>query len=190
MDGRPGDASEDCGRSDLWRGRRGNTLNLASIRSGSHVFVDANIFVYSFASDATFGTPCSEFLDRIQAQDLSASISSALLSDVAHRLMTLEACDLMGWAYAGIGRRLRRDVTVIQRLRKHRQALDEILKVVTVVEVTGADVLRAADLGGVHVLLSGDGLILAVMERLRIQSLASNDADFDRIPTITRYSPL
>lgn len=163
---------------------------LASLPSGSHVFVDANIFVYSFAADPNFGTPCSEFFDRIQAKDLSASISSALLSDVAHRLMTLEACDVMGWPYAGIGRRLRRDVTVIQRLRKYRQALDDISKVVTVVELTGADVLRAGDLGSVHGLLSGDGLILAVMERLRISILASHDADFDRIPTITRYSPL
>lgn len=165
-------------------------MNLASLPSGSHVFVDANIFVYSFAADPTFGAPCNDFFDRVQAKDLSASISSALLSDVAHRLMTLEACDLMGWAYAGIGRRLRRDVTVIQRLRKHRLALDDISRVATVVEVTGADVLRAADLGSVHGLLSGDGLILAMMERLRINFLASNDADFDRIPTITRYSPL
>ena len=123
---------------------------LASLPSGSHVFVDANIFVYSFAADPNFGTPCSEFFDRIQAKDLSASISSALLSDVAHRLMTLEACDVMGWPYADIGRRLRRDVTVIQRLRKYRQALDDISKVMTVVEVTGADVLRAGDLGSVH----------------------------------------
>lgn len=38
-------------------------------------------------------------------------------------------------------------------------------------------------------LLSNDALILAVMQAHGLSKLASNDADFDRVPGITRYAP-
>jgi predicted nucleic acid-binding protein len=38
-------------------------------------------------------------------------------------------------------------------------------------------------------LLSGDALIVAIMQQFGMASLASHDADFDRVPWITRYSP-
>jgi predicted nucleic acid-binding protein len=38
-------------------------------------------------------------------------------------------------------------------------------------------------------LLSNDALIVAVMQASGLTKLASNDADFDRVPGITRYAP-
>ena len=40
-----------------------------------------------------------------------------------------------------------------------------------------------------HELLVGDALIVAIMQAHGLTSLASNDADFDRVPGITRYAP-
>ena len=45
-------------------------------------------------------------------------------------------------------------------------------------------------LGGTGGLLSGDALILAVMQTHGLTHLASNDADFDRVPGIVRYGPV
>jgi predicted nucleic acid-binding protein len=39
-------------------------------------------------------------------------------------------------------------------------------------------------------LLTNDGLIVAVMQANGITKLASNDADFDRVPGLTRYAPV
>jgi predicted nucleic acid-binding protein len=39
-------------------------------------------------------------------------------------------------------------------------------------------------------LLTGDALVAAAMQVLRLTNLASNDADFDRIPWLTRYEPV
>ena len=38
-------------------------------------------------------------------------------------------------------------------------------------------------------LLSNDALIVAVMRANGLTCLASNDADFDRVPGLTRYAP-
>jgi predicted nucleic acid-binding protein len=37
---------------------------------------------------------------------------------------------------------------------------------------------------------SGDALIVAMMQANGLTKLASNDADFDRVPGITRFSPV
>lgn len=38
-------------------------------------------------------------------------------------------------------------------------------------------------------LLTGDALIVAVMQNHGLSNLASHDADFDRVPGLTRYAP-
>ena len=47
----------------------------------------------------------------------------------------------------------------------------------------------AVDLSRQHGLLYGDGLIVAIMQAHGLTLLASTDADFDRVPGITRYRP-
>ena len=162
----------------------------ADIPSGDSVFVDANVFIYNFAPDPQYGPPCRELLERIELGDLIGFCSAREFSDVAHRLMTLEACQTWGWPYAGIGHRLRTHRDEITRLTLFRQALDEIVAFgVHVLPVTQTDVLRAGDLSRQHGLLSGDTLIVALMQSNNLTSLASNDTDFDRIPGLYRYGP-
>ena len=41
-----------------------------------------------------------------------------------------------------------------------------------------------------HELLVGDALVVAVMQANGLTNLASSDADFDRVPGITRFAPV
>ena len=163
-------------------------MNFADIPSGASVFVDANVFVYDFAPDPQYGPPCRELLERIELGDLIGFCSAREFSDVAHRLMTLEACQTLGWPYAGIGQRLRTHPEEITRLIRFRQALDEIVAFgVRVLPVTQSDILLAGDLSRQHGLLSGDALIVAIMQANNLTTLASNDTDFDRVPGLNRF---
>lgn len=165
-------------------------MNFSDIPLGASVFVDANVLIYCFSSDPTFGSASLELMERMERGEIDGFISASLLSDVAHRLMTLEACETLGWSYTGIARRLRRSPAQVTQLLKFRRALDDIDNALTVLEVNSADVLRAADLSQRDGLLSGDALMVAMMERHQLSLLASNDVDFDRIPGISRFSPL
>ena len=47
----------------------------------------------------------------------------------------------------------------------------------------------ATRLSKTYELLTGDALIVAVMQANGLTCLASNDTDFDRVPGIKRYAP-
>ena len=114
-----------------------------------------------------------------------------MLSDVAHRLMSLEVCTLFAWPYAGIASRLKRHPSEIKKLRAFRQAIDQIVAIgLHILPVDAQGILSACDLSIHHGLLSGDALILAIMQSHGLTLLASNDADFDRVPGITRFGPV
>lgn len=105
--------------------------------------------------------------------------------------MTLEAMSQHGWSATGIGRKLRRHPAEIQKLTLFRQAVQGILRFgVQVVPITANLVEAATLLSQQRGLLSGDALVIAVMKAQGLTHLASADADFDRVPGITRYGPV
>ncbi len=166
-------------------------MTFDDIPSGESVFLDANVFVYEFGPDPVFGIASQNLLERIEDGDLRRFCSTHEFSNVAHRLMTLEACQTFGWPYAGIGPRLRSHPTEITQLHRFRQALVEIIAIgVQILSVNHQHVVQAADLSQQFGLLSGDALIVAVMQANQMTCLASNDSDFDRVPSLRRYAPM
>lgn len=165
-------------------------MTLAQIAAATSLFIDANTFVYHFTPEPVLGPLCKTLFDRIARQEILGFTSAHILTNVAHRLMTLEAMAKFGWPATGIASRLKRHYTEIPKLDRHRQAQDEIaLMGIHVFPVTQPLVAAAAVLSQQHQLLSGDALVLAVMEANRLADLASHDGDFDRVPGITRYAP-
>jgi predicted nucleic acid-binding protein len=166
-------------------------MTFNNIPAGSAVFVDANTFVYAILGHPTYGASCTTLLDRIDQQDIQGYTSSHVLSETAHRVMTLEACDRFGWPAQGIANRLRRHPNEVQQLLLPRRAVDEIqVARVTALPVTAQQVSQAVDISRQLGLLSADALIVAVMRDHGLTQIASLDADFDRVPGLTRYSPV
>jgi predicted nucleic acid-binding protein len=161
------------------------------IPAGAAVFVDANIFIFYFRPDPALGPACDQFMQRIENGDIRGFTSSHALSEMAHRLMTDEASQRFGWPMTGIARKLRNHPTQIRSLSRHRQAIDELSLIgIHTLPVTGSQVSLAADLSCQHGLLASDALIVSVMQDHGLSALASHDADFDRVPGMTRYAPI
>ena len=83
-------------------------MTFAPIPAGVAIFLDANTLVYHFANHPNFGAVCTQLVKRIEQHQLPGFISTHVLSEIAHRLMTLEALDRFGWPPAGIAARLRK----------------------------------------------------------------------------------
>jgi predicted nucleic acid-binding protein len=78
----------------------------------------------------------------------------------------------------------------VQQLTQAVKATDEIaLLGVTVLPILPHHPSRAVDLSRQTGLLYGDALLATIMKENGLQHLASNDADFDQVTGITRYSP-
>ena len=101
-------------------------MSIDDLGSGDTGFIDANVFVYAFAPDPQFGPACGRLLERVERADLNGVTSAHVLSDTAHRLMSLEACATFGWPYAGIARRLQRHPDDVKRLLHFRKAIEAI----------------------------------------------------------------
>ena len=165
-------------------------MTFDQIPSGTDVFLDANALIYHFAGDSTYGPACTRLIERIEQDDLQGFTSASVLSDAAHRMMTIEAMDQFGWPIVGVAARLRKHHSEISKLTRFQQAVEEVPQLGIHVSEDRLDkVLAAARLSRQHELLSGDALILAAMQAGGLTHLASNDADFDRVPWITRFSP-
>jgi predicted nucleic acid-binding protein len=166
-------------------------MTFANIPGGVTVFLDANTLVYHFSQDPAYGAACTQLLRRIELQQLLGFTSSHALADLSHRLMTLEAIQLWGWPVAGIAARLRKHRDEIPKLSAYQQAIARLpLLRVQVLPVTQALVEQATVLSQRHQLLTGDALIVAVMQAHGLTNLASLDDDFDRVPGLTRYAPV
>ena len=122
----------------------------------------------------------SRLVHLIEQGTLSGFTSTDVLADVAHRLMTLEAIAVNGWPYAGIAARLRKHHHFISKLTIFRQAIASFPQLnIQVIPIT-QPLLEAATLASQQFeLLTGDALVVAVMQAQGLTHLASNDADFD-----------
>ena len=166
-------------------------MNFASVPAGATIFLDANTLIYHFNNHAQYGTACTQLLKRIELQQLHGFTSAHVLTDVVHRLMTIEAASLPGWTYKGIVTRLRKHHAVIPKLTVFPQAITGIRPMrIQVLPVTLDLVESAAHLSQQHELLTGDALLIAVMQAHGLTNVASLDPDFDRVPGITRYGPV
>ncbi len=155
--------------------------------AGDRVFVDANMLVFHFAQHPQFGPGCSAFRERIEREELLAFASADVLSDLAHRLMTIEAVERFGWPVARISQRLRQHAAEIQKLTLFRQAVEAVAQSgLQLLPVTPQQVLAVAAISREFGLLSGDALIVAVMGEHGLAKRASYDADFDRVSGLSR----
>ena len=164
-------------------------MKLDDVRAGERIFVDANLLVYHFASHPVFGPGCTDFLKRAQNNEVAAFISTHVLSEAAHHLMTFEASQQFGWP-SKIVDRLKRQPAQIQQLSAFRHAVEKVPQLgIQVLTIPANLVAAAAALSIQHGLLTNDALVVAVMQANGLTNIASSDADFDRVAGLRRYAP-
>ena len=166
-------------------------MTFAALTRGAAVFLDANTFVFHFQPHPQFGPACTALLQRIELQENAGYTSTHVLSEVAHRLMTLEARSSFGWSSGKFLQRLKQNPAAVSGLKAHQTAIQELLQSRIQILTIGPPLLAAASiLTQQHGLLTNDALIVAIMQQHGLTNLASEDANFDRVPGITRYAPV
>ena len=155
----------------------------SDLQAGATVFLDASIFIHHFEPNRIFGSASTECLERIENHVIDGVTTTHIVSEVAHRLMTIEAMQAFGWKSAGIALRLRNHPAEVQTLTHFRQAIQEIPRFgVRILTVDTAWPDFAAALSQKTGLLHNDALVVAAMNAHGLTNLASADSYFDRVP--------
>lgn len=166
-------------------------MTFVDLVAGDAVFLDANTLVYHFVADPSWGAACSRLLQRIENQEIHGLTSTHVLTEMAHRIMTIEAINAFNMPAAGIARRLRQRPADVQQLIGFHQAVERVLQSrIRVLTIPVSLVATGTTLSRQTGLLSNDALIVAIMRANGLGKLASSDQDFDRVPGLTRFEPV
>ncbi len=166
-------------------------MTFADLVVGDSAFIDANTLVYHCTLDPAHGRACTDLLDRVGRGEISGFVSTHVLAEVAHRLMALEAARRSGKPKASTAKFLKSHYSEIQQLTGFRQAIEDLcVGNLGILTITANLIPTMTVLSQQIGLLTNDALIIAVMRAHGLTKIASNDADFDRVPGIQRYGPV
>ena len=165
-------------------------MTFTDLQNGDAVFVDANVFIYHFTNHPRYGAACTALVERIELKELRGFSASHCLADVVHRIMTIAAMGRFTWPVTGLAARLKKHHASIAHLSLYQSAATKVGQLgILVLPVSESLVLAATHVSQQCELLTGDALIVALMHQHGLTNLASNDADFDRVPGLNRYAP-
>ena len=69
---------------------------LSQLQSSERVFIGTNIFLYAVFEHSAYGKSCSDFLKRVEKDELMGFTSDLALNEVFHKLMISEIAETQG----------------------------------------------------------------------------------------------
>ncbi|MFB3887215.1 MAG: type II toxin-antitoxin system VapC family toxin [Thermodesulfobacteriota bacterium] len=133
-----------------------------------HIFIDANLIMYSLGGIHPLREPCRRTLEKIREREILVLTNTEVLQEILHRYFSIGRSTLGEMAY---------------------QSLVEIC--VTVLPVTLQDTTRALELLKAYKLItSRDAIHTATMINNGVKEIISTDSHFDSIQEIKRIDPV
>lgn len=164
---------------------------LSDLEDGSSVFIDANIFIYHFSKESKLNSDCSNFLERVEGGKINGFTSVAIIQEVTHRMMILEAVTLIPEMKGkDLVKNLKARPEVVKKLVRHQSIPAQMaLFNISIISPDIETIKRSQQMKRRYGILSNDALSLQIIEDLKINNLVSNDSDFERVNFITLYKP-
>jgi len=167
-------------------------LNLLKYASLDQIFIDSNIFLDYAIPNPVFGEMASNFLERVEIEEISAVTTPAVLAEVSHILLLEKGAVIL---------KNRNRNIVIDKIEADRNfsclcrdAVDKFNEYISnldglqLIPVMPEDYFHASDLARAYNLMSFDALHLSAMIRTHIRNIATRDRDFERVDGIMVWS--
>ena len=159
---------------------------IENLPAGTHVFIDANIFVYAFLGHSK---QCRDLLGRCATEEVLGITTLDVVNEVTHRMMLAEALG-SGVIKRDSVRDLRSKWREIAKFTEYWPQTSAIFGLnILVLTTDEARLYRAQTIRARHGLLTNDSLIVATMDEFGIHSLATRDNDFDHIAELIVFKP-
>jgi len=160
---------------------------LEEIPSGTSVFIDSNIFIYHFLD---ISQSCTDFLCRVEDEEVVGYTSTVVLAEVLHRLMIAEVVEKYNTKSREAVRLLKEKPGIIPSLTKCEDAVRAIPRFnIAILTYSAEAVFQSRKLRLKYLLLANDSLNLQVMNLNNLADIATNDSDFERIGQIKVWKP-
>ena len=163
-------------------------MRLSEIPSGERIFIDTNIFLYSAFGHPTFDLACKEFLKRVQKCEITGFSSDSVLNEVFHKLMVAEVADNLDLDGRNAVSIIKKRPELIEGL-KNVWAEMELIKSFNIVVLSGSAFPEFIEVSKRYKLMATDAVHIAYMHAFEINSIATNDNDFERVEGLKLWKP-
>jgi len=162
-------------------------MKLAEVSRGV-VYIDTNVLYMYLRADPLHLAAIELFLKRVVRGEITACVSLFVVDELYYRLLLALVKEHTGRNPLDV---LREDLpgTIVEHGDRITSALRKLLGLpnLTLVDVTAADLDRMLENITRFGLLPRDAAHVALMQRLGITGVASDDMDFDRVAGIERH---
>jgi len=165
-------------------------MDLAQLPSDCRIFVDANIIALHMVGRDELADACTAFLLRIKRDRILAFTSVIVAAEVIHRVMIGEVVEELGIEPRQAVQHLKKHPDVVKTLKKHADVPSKIYQMgISIEPVSHLELHRSKTIRANYGLLTNDSLVVAMMQKLRLVHLATNDSDFERVQGIKVWNP-
>lgn len=162
-------------------------MSFDDLQAGDHVFLDANVFIYHFLGQSA---DCRQLLSRCHQGTLKGVTASFVVAEVMHRLMIAEAVARQLVTSSQVIKKLREHPDIVRQLQTPNQCAPQIKAMkIEIAPLTVVTLEASAAVRQQYGLLTNDSLLVATMQELSLQKLATRDQDFEQIGGLQIYQP-
>jgi predicted nucleic acid-binding protein len=137
-----------------------------------------------------FAEESRRLLSRSARRELQLFTASHTAAEVIHRVMIIKGQTRFGLSSKKSLGYLKRYPDAVKQLTKYKQIPGKFTQArIHILPVTYQEIHSSKHFRDSFGLLTNDSIILAVMSQNRIADLATNDADFRRVPGIHLWTP-
>lgn len=163
-------------------------LNLLSVPSGTPVFVDSNIFLYVFFRHPVCGKASHTFIKRIEDNDITGFVDEFVLNEVFHKLMITSVVEGYHCPPAQAVAVIKKSPEILNEFPSLWEACD-MLKNIGVEIIPGPFFSDSMEIARQYNLFATDAVHVAAMRKEKLMDIATNDADFSRVPSLQIWKP-
>jgi len=169
-------------------------LPLSDFTGNERIFIDANIFIYNALDDPIYAESCSDFLRKVETNNIKGVITPSIMDEVLFKILMAEASQhIEKFSLSALKKEMKKphfSSLVYKPVKEYSEYLTELtyggLEILT---VDGGLVEKSIELGRRYGLLITDAIHLSTMKQYGITHIASNDSDFERVESINIYKP-
>ena len=168
-------------------------MRIQEYSSSDQIFIDSNIFLDYAIPNPEFGEIASDFLEKVEIEEIYAVSTPAVLAEVSHILLLETGAVILKNRNRNI---VIDKIEADRNFSRHcRDAVDKFNEYISnldglqLIPVMPEDYFQASDLARAYNLMSFDALHLSAMRRSHVRNIASRDRDFERVDGIVVWSP-
>lgn len=157
--------------------------------SGSDIFIDSNIFIYSATLTGPF-EDCENLLLKVKYGEIIGYVNPIVIEEVYHKLLILEVCTNYNKKPFEAVQFIKANPQILEETEKSREIINEILNYrgLRILEIGHHIVLEAKKM--FNILLGSDAIHAATCKMYEISDIATNDNDFKHIDFLNVWKPL